>query len=90
MTSVANTVAMTYLRRGGLVSFVYAIITQSSIQDSYVDANKAMKTLLTSKADISSHRLDHYVAFVARMCIILHQLGVEASRINLGPQSPRP
>ena len=76
---------MTYiespLRRGGLVSFVYAVIIQSSIQDTYVDRNKAIKTLLASKADIS-HRLDHYVAFVARMCTILHQLGVEDSRIN--------
>ena len=35
----------------------------------------------TSKADIS-HRLDHYVAFVARMCTILKKLGVEDSRIE--------
>ena len=35
----------------------------------------------TSKADIS-HRLDHYVAFVARMCSILKKLGVEDSRIE--------
>ena len=33
------------------------------------------------KADIS-HRLDHYVAFVARMCTILKKLGVEDSRIE--------
>ena len=40
-----------------------------------------MRILLTCKADIS-HRLDHYVAFVARMCSILKKLGVEDSRIE--------
>ena len=41
----------------------------------------SMKELLTSKADIS-HRLDHYVAFVARMCTILKKLGVEDKEIE--------
>ena len=79
--SFSSSIASYWLDLVVRVSFVYAVISQSSIQDTYVDRNKAMKELLTSKADIS-HRLDHYVAFVARMCTILKKLGVEDSRIE--------
>ena len=48
-----------------------------------------MKELLTSKADVS-HRLDHYVAFVARMCTILKKLGVEDNEIDRGIFSALP
>ena len=54
-------------------------VTSSDV--SYVDVNKAIKLLLTSKADVSP-RLDHYVCFASRMFIILQLLGAKASKIK--------